>query len=554
VEATTSVTAQAPAATPPGSGHDPLGKFRVELDGLAKSGDLLNGQYRIRGYLGGGGDGLVYDAEDILEHTRVALKAVCVAPDAPSEVNIAREFAHPSVCRLYQSFRHGEIRVVVMEFAEGETLSRRLKKGDFSANERLQIFRLVAEGVRAMHAGRVLHLDLKPENILLRRDGTPVVTDFGVAVRIPEGQRAVEPLGGTHPYWPPEQRRAFRDHSGERVDERADVHALGMILMRDLFPGSRGVIARIARRATARRAEGRFRSVAALLDALDANKRRRRRLRIVGIGVGIMVLVPSGLRLGLSDWVRGRTVERSIDATLHIGPGEKGNSDLGSRRSSELYCAWFQSFPNGSVFLVTPPTFRKTGRFTGMVFVFARSPTPRWTLLGDDPGEPLYVVNDARTLADEWRNANGRLVIISEQTGLLPLGGPGPRPQDREPYDPELERRFSDIPGADPRARLGGGIARIAAHLALTNFIGWPFQSACRTEIVVQEYDKGFVIGGAPYESCGDGDYVYVSTREGSAEHGRWEGSTPSALLGGSPVSNKMARVLDGGGLCKREK
>lgn len=93
----------------------------------------------------------------------------------------------------------------------------------------LRIARGVAEGLAAVHEAGMLHRDVKPPNVLLRADGTPVLTDFGLAIALREYGQAnhLTPsnvIVGTADYMAPEQ------IAGEPPDARTDVYALGVVL------------------------------------------------------------------------------------------------------------------------------------------------------------------------------------------------------------------------------------------------------------------------------------------------------------------------------------
>src|SRR5262249_26573124 len=171
---------------------------------------------------------------------RVAVKVLLgTLPDAQErirrEVLLARAVAHPNVCRVYELFAHaseqGEILFLVMELLDGETLTAAIgQRGRFRPDEAEPLLRQMAAALGAAHPHGVLHRDFKSSNVLLapRPDGSTrvVVTDFGVARAVREGQRVLTCTGsyvGTPAYMAPEQA------SGSPLGPAADVYALGVV-------------------------------------------------------------------------------------------------------------------------------------------------------------------------------------------------------------------------------------------------------------------------------------------------------------------------------------
>ncbi len=200
--------------------------------------------------------------------------------------------------------------VAIKVMLEGESLERRVsREGPLPAPEALRVTEVLARAIAHAHAHGVLHRDLKPANVLVGRDGTPFVTDFGLAreVEPDEASRALSHSGvglGTPGYWPPEQ--AFGQR--ERIGPRSDVYGLGATLHALLTgeppyaapsliellcamqqqdppppssrrPGLSPEVDALVRRALARDPDDRWPSAEAFADALAAARRRRRRAR-----------------------------------------------------------------------------------------------------------------------------------------------------------------------------------------------------------------------------------------------------------------------------------
>jgi len=215
-------------------------------------GELVAGRFRIIRFLGQGGMGQVYEAEDLELHERIALKTIHpeYAADERTlarfkqEIQLARKVTHPSVCRIFDLAHHHpstgsgsqQITFLTMELLRGETLAQRLRRqGRITTEAALPIVEQVAAGLSAAHQAGVVHRDFKSSNVMLvpqAPDGRAVravVTDFGLARSSIAGdatQTAGSMLGitGTPAYMAPEQVK------GEPVTAAADIYALGVVL------------------------------------------------------------------------------------------------------------------------------------------------------------------------------------------------------------------------------------------------------------------------------------------------------------------------------------
>jgi serine/threonine-protein kinase len=151
------------------------------------------------------------------------------------EAKLARRVTHKNVARTFDIGEHGGAKFLTMEFVEGESLANFVaKRGRLTPSEALPILKEVCAGISAAHAVGVVHRDLKPDNVLLGKDGRVVVTDFGIARALAQGEGASKTLGGvvgTPEYMAPEQVEGAPD-----VDGRADVYALG-VMMYEIFTG-----------------------------------------------------------------------------------------------------------------------------------------------------------------------------------------------------------------------------------------------------------------------------------------------------------------------------
>ena len=197
------------------------------------------GPYRVLSKVGEGGMGVVYKAEDQRLQRVVALKVIREFDSAPSrrrfwqEARAAAQVAHPNACRIYDVAEEQNRLVLVMEFIDGESLTRRIERGPLPAQEAAQIVLATLSALEAFHKIGIVHRDLKPSNIMLSGSGTKLL-DFGiakhVALNFPEETAATLPDAtnpgiflGTPRYACPEQ---FR---GQAVDARSDLFSLGAI-------------------------------------------------------------------------------------------------------------------------------------------------------------------------------------------------------------------------------------------------------------------------------------------------------------------------------------
>jgi serine/threonine-protein kinase len=203
-------------------------------------GTLINDRYRIRNRLGAGAMGEVYLAEDLTLDQEVALKFLPEAlGDDPGkqqrflqEVRLARQVAHPNVCRVYDVGEVDGQLFLSMEYVTGRDLASVLRSiGRFPEEKALDVARQLCAGLAALHDRGVLHRDLKPANVMLDDDGRLRITDFGLAGVATEISGA-DVRSGTPLYMAPEQLE------GREVTERSDIYALGLLLY-EIFSGRR---------------------------------------------------------------------------------------------------------------------------------------------------------------------------------------------------------------------------------------------------------------------------------------------------------------------------
>ena len=193
------------------------------------------GEYRILETLARGGSGIVYRARNA-QGTEVAIKMLADAGLAdPDEIRrfrleaeVIASLDHPHIIRLLEAGERGGRLYFIMTLAPGGSLATRLAEQafPFPPDEAARTTALLAGAVDHAHGHGVLHRDLKPGNILLAADGSPLVSDFGLA-RLTHGAGGATITGtalGTPAYMAPEQAR------GAAATTASDVYGLGAIL------------------------------------------------------------------------------------------------------------------------------------------------------------------------------------------------------------------------------------------------------------------------------------------------------------------------------------
>lgn len=223
-----------------GSSLSPTPASDFSEEGRFLPGTLLGDRYRIVSLLGSGGMGEVYRASDLRLGQSVALKFL---PDETArdpkalarfhnEVRIARQVAHPNVCRVYDIVEMEGHPYISMQYVDGEDLQSLLRRiGRLPYDKAVEIARKLCAGLAAAHDKGVLHRDLKPANIMIDGRGHVLITDFGLASLMGQTE-GVEARNGTPGYMAPEQL------SGKEVSAQSDIYALGVVLY-EMFTGRR---------------------------------------------------------------------------------------------------------------------------------------------------------------------------------------------------------------------------------------------------------------------------------------------------------------------------
>jgi len=230
-------------------------------------------RYEIEEIVGHGGFGISYRAINVQTGDRVALKeylptelATREADDSVyplseshlddfrwglerflDEVRLLAQFNHPNIVRVHNAFEQNGTAYMVMGYEEGESLATRLKREGPLANDALMVMILpLLDGLELVHAAGFIHRDIKPGNIYLRRDGSPVLLDFGSARQALKGKTRTLTALVSAGYAPLEQYFSRSDLQGPWTD----IYGLGATLYQaisgeppiDAVERSRGVL------------------------------------------------------------------------------------------------------------------------------------------------------------------------------------------------------------------------------------------------------------------------------------------------------------------------
>src|SRR2546423_270893 len=192
--------------------------------------------YALEGVLGRGGMGVVYKARHLALKRTVALKMILAGGHAGPrelarfriEAEAVARLQHPNIVQIHEVGEADGHPYCALEFVEGGTLAGKLDGKPMPAREAAKLVETLARAMQLAHSRNVVHRDLKPANILLASNGTPKITDFGLARPLDSdsGETQAGAVMGTPSYMAPEQASGRAHEAGPA----ADGYALGAIL------------------------------------------------------------------------------------------------------------------------------------------------------------------------------------------------------------------------------------------------------------------------------------------------------------------------------------
>ncbi len=193
---------------------------------------LANGRYRVMNQAGRGGMSVVYHAYDTQNDRDVAIKILSLDLALEDsflarfrrESELMRDLQHPNILRAYDYGQDGELIYLVMSYYGGGTLKARMD-GPVPLGAAANYLSQVAAGLGYAHSRNIVHRDVKPSNVLIHHaSDNLVLSDFGIAKALSNSNsQRTGTIMGTPLYMAPEQ---FLD----RVDQRTDIYALGVVL------------------------------------------------------------------------------------------------------------------------------------------------------------------------------------------------------------------------------------------------------------------------------------------------------------------------------------
>lgn len=262
---------------------------------MAQIGAVIEGKYEILKLIGQGGMSKVYLAMDIRLNKQWAIKELrknardqnneIVIQSAIAEVNMIKKLDHPSLPRIVDIIENKEIIYVVMDYIEGEPLSRVVKRYGAQPQELvIEWAKSLAQSLDYLHTRTppIIYRDMKPSNVMLKPDGKVMLIDFGIAREFKEKSVADTVNLGTKGYAAPEQ------FGGQgQTDIRTDIYCLGVTLyhlltghnpsdppyeiypIRYWNPNLSGGLEYIIKKCTQQNPEDRYKNCAEVLYALD---------------------------------------------------------------------------------------------------------------------------------------------------------------------------------------------------------------------------------------------------------------------------------------------
>ena len=201
-----------------------------------QDGRLRIGNYQILQEIGRGGMGVVYRARQANLSRIVALKMILAGEHAGlrerarlrNEAQAAAQLMHPNVVQIFEIGEHEGLPFLAMEYVAGGNLTRTLRAMPQAFRWSARMTETMARAIHVAHQRGIVHRDLNPSNILIAIDGTPKISDFGLAKFLVDdkGLSVSGVILGTPSYMAPEQVSG----NGQTIGPAADIYALGALL------------------------------------------------------------------------------------------------------------------------------------------------------------------------------------------------------------------------------------------------------------------------------------------------------------------------------------
>jgi serine/threonine protein kinase len=202
----------------------------------------ISGRYQVNAFLGKGGMAEVYKVWDRKKYVHLAMK-ILYADLAEDKIFLRRfrreaktleTLQHPNIVRFYGLEKADGLVFILMDFVDGTTLRKEIFETErpFVQDRVMEVMRPICASLHYAHQSGIIHCDVKPANIMLHRNGTVLLSDFGIA-RMSETATLTLAGAGTPAYMSPEQVR------GEAPSPQMDVYALGVILYEMTTGGER---------------------------------------------------------------------------------------------------------------------------------------------------------------------------------------------------------------------------------------------------------------------------------------------------------------------------